>query len=71
MTLVARLCGLILLLLSGLALAETPPERRVALVIGNSSYRNAPVLPNTPSHQLRMLLCKGCLAAQPPCRSLH
>lgn len=47
MTLVARLCGLILLLLSGLALAETPPERRVALVIGNSSYRNAPVLPNT------------------------
>ncbi|RYE30997.1 MAG: caspase family protein, partial [Hyphomicrobiales bacterium] len=47
MTLVARLCGLILVLLSGLALAETPPERRVALVIGNSSYRNAPVLPNT------------------------
>lgn len=47
MTLVARLCGLFLLLLSGLALAETPPERRVALVIGNSSYRNAPALPNT------------------------
>ena len=47
MPLVARLCGLFLLLLSGLALAETPPERRVALVIGNSSYRNAPVLPNT------------------------
>lgn len=47
MILVARLCGLILLLLSGLALAETPPERRVALVIGNSSYRNAPALPNT------------------------
>lgn len=47
MTLVARLCGLFLVLLSGLALAETPPERRVALVIGNSSYRNAPVLPNT------------------------
>lgn len=47
MTPVARLCGLILLLLSGLALAETPAERRVALVIGNSSYRNAPVLPNT------------------------
>lgn len=47
MTLVARLCGLLLMLLSGLALAETPPERRVALVIGNSSYRNAPVLPNT------------------------
>ena len=42
MTLVARLCGLFLLLLSGLALAETLPERRVALVIGNSSYRNAP-----------------------------
>lgn len=47
MTLVARLCGLLLVMLSGLALAETPPERRVALVIGNSSYRNAPVLPNT------------------------
>lgn len=47
MTLVARLCGLFLVLLSGLALAEAPPERRVALVIGNSSYRNAPVLPNT------------------------
>ncbi len=47
MILVARLCGLILLLLSGLAMAETPPERRVALVIGNSAYRNAPVLPNT------------------------
>lgn len=47
MTLVARICGLFLVLLSGLALAETPPERRVALVIGNSSYRNAPVLPNT------------------------
>ena len=47
MTLVAQLCGLFLLVLSGLALAETPPERRVALVIGNSSYRNAPVLPNT------------------------
>ena len=47
MTFVARLCGLILVLLSGLALAETQPERRVALVIGNSSYRNAPALPNT------------------------
>lgn len=47
MTLVARLCGLFLVLLSGLALAETPLERRVALVIGNSSYRNAPALPNT------------------------
>ena len=47
MTLVARLCGLLLMLWSGLALAETPPERRVALVIGNSSYRNAPALPNT------------------------
>jgi hypothetical protein len=44
---VARLCGLILLLLSGLAVAAPQPERRVALVIGNSSYRNAPVLPNT------------------------
>ncbi|CAM5195190.1 hypothetical protein ARD30_18415 [Bosea thiooxidans] len=44
---VARLCGLILLLLSGLAMAAPQPERRVALVIGNSSYRNAPALPNT------------------------
>lgn len=43
----ARLCGLILLILSGLAMAQPLPERRVALVIGNSSYRNAPVLPNT------------------------
>lgn len=47
MILIARLCGLIMLMLTGLALAAPAPERRVALVIGNSSYRNAPVLPNT------------------------
>ncbi|MDP3257254.1 caspase family protein, partial [Bosea sp. (in: a-proteobacteria)] len=39
------LMGLALLLLALPATAAT--ERRVALVIGNSSYANAPVLPNT------------------------
>ncbi|MFJ5370776.1 caspase family protein, partial [Bosea sp. CER48] len=39
--------GLIMLVLTGLAMAAPAPERRVALVIGNSSYRNAPALPNT------------------------
>ncbi|QEL24939.1 hypothetical protein FQV39_21850 [Bosea sp. F3-2] len=47
MILIARLCGLIMLMLTGLAMAAPAPERRVALVIGNSSYRNAPVLLNT------------------------
>ncbi|WID98962.1 caspase family protein [Bosea vestrisii] len=47
MILIARLCGLIMLMLTGLAMAAPASERRVALVIGNSSYRNAPVLPNT------------------------
>lgn len=49
MNVVARLCGLIMLMLSSLAVAAPAPvqERRVALVIGNSSYRNAPALPNT------------------------
>ena len=47
MILIARLCGLIMLMLTGLAMAAPAPERRVALVIGNSSYRNAPALPNT------------------------
>lgn len=47
MIVIARLCALIMLMLSGLAIAAPAPERRVALVIGNSSYRNAPVLPNT------------------------
>jgi uncharacterized caspase-like protein len=47
MILIARLCGLIMLMLTGLAMAASASERRVALVIGNSSYRNAPVLPNT------------------------
>jgi uncharacterized caspase-like protein len=49
MIVVARVCGLIMLMLSSLAVAAPAPvqERRVALVIGNSSYRNAPALPNT------------------------
>jgi len=47
MILIARLCGLIMLMLTSLAMAAPASERRVALVIGNSSYRNAPVLPNT------------------------
>lgn len=47
MILIARLCGLVMLMLAGLAMAAPVPERRVALVIGNSSYRNAPALPNT------------------------
>jgi len=49
MIVVARLCGLIMLMLSSLAtaVAAPAPERRVALVIGNSSYRHAPALPNT------------------------
>jgi hypothetical protein len=41
---VFALIGLAMVLLAGPALAS---ERRVALVIGNSAYRNAPVLPNT------------------------
>lgn len=49
MIVIARICGLIMLMLSSLAVAAPAPvqERRVALVIGNSSYRNAPALPNT------------------------
>lgn len=42
----ARLCTLIGLL-TLLAVPAPASERRVALVIGNSAYRNAPVLPNT------------------------
>lgn len=47
MTAIARFCALIMLMLTGLAVAAPAPERRVALVIGNASYRNAPALPNT------------------------
>jgi len=49
MIVIARICGLIMLMLSSLVVATPAPaqERRVALVIGNSSYRNAPALPNT------------------------
>lgn len=51
MTAAVRFCALIALLaqlVAGPALAQ-PQERRVALVIGNSAYKNAPVLPNTPN----------------------
>jgi hypothetical protein len=43
----ARFCALIVLAMSVLALPALATDRRVALVIGNSSYRNAPALPNT------------------------
>lgn len=46
MVAIARLCLLIGLLMS-LAAPASASERRVALVIGNASYANAPVLPNT------------------------
>ncbi|RXT57513.1 hypothetical protein B6S44_03600 [Bosea sp. Tri-44] len=51
MTAVVRFCALIALLAHFVALpalAQTQ-ERRVALVIGNSAYKNAPALPNTPN----------------------
>lgn len=51
MTATVRFCALIALLAQLLAmpaLAQTQ-ERRVALVIGNSAYKNAPALPNTPN----------------------
>lgn len=41
---ISMLFGLAAMLLAGQVLAS---ERRVALVIGNSTYRNAPALPNT------------------------
>jgi len=47
MSLVARLCLLIGLAFQLLALPALATERRVALVIGNSSYANAPALLNT------------------------
>ncbi|MFC5419309.1 MAG: hypothetical protein DI537_18720 [Stutzerimonas stutzeri] len=51
MTAAVRFCALIALLAQLVALpalAQTQ-ERRVALVIGNSAYKNAPALPNTPN----------------------
>ncbi|KRE13057.1 hypothetical protein ASE66_21595 [Bosea sp. Root483D1] len=51
MTAAVRFCALVALLAQLVvlpALAQTQ-ERRVALVIGNSAYKNAPVLPNTPN----------------------
>ena len=47
MNFVAGLCVLIGLTMQLLAMPAAATERRVALVIGNSSYSNAPVLPNT------------------------
>ena len=47
MILVARFHALIGLAMLLLAVPALSTERRVALVIGNSSYANAPVLPNT------------------------
>jgi hypothetical protein len=47
MILVAGFRALIGLAMLFLAVPATAAERRVALVIGNSSYANAPVLPNT------------------------
>jgi hypothetical protein len=47
MILVAKLCALIGLAMQLLAVPAAATERRVALVIGNSGYSNAPVLPNT------------------------
>jgi uncharacterized caspase-like protein len=51
MTAATRFCALIALLAQLVALPALAqnPERRVALVIGNSTYKNAPVLPNTPN----------------------
>jgi hypothetical protein len=47
MILVARFCALIGLAMQLLAVPAAATERRVALVIGNSGYSNAPALPNT------------------------
>jgi hypothetical protein len=47
MGLIARFCVLIGLAMQLLAVPAAATERRVALVIGNSGYSNAPVLPNT------------------------
>jgi hypothetical protein len=51
MAALVRVCALIVLLgqlVAAPALSQTQ-ERRVALVIGNSAYKNAPALPNTPN----------------------
>lgn len=42
-----KLCALVALLSQLLALPVLAQDRRVALVIGNSAYKNAPALPNT------------------------
>lgn len=47
MAAIVRLCALIGLLAQMLVAPALAEERRVALVIGNSAYRNAPALPNT------------------------
>lgn len=47
MAAVVKFCALIALLWQLLALPALAQDRRVALVIGNSTYKNAPVLPNT------------------------
>jgi len=46
-----RICALVGLVLQVVVLpaAAQTQERRVALVIGNSAYKNAPALPNTPN----------------------
>lgn len=47
MNVVAGFCALIAFAVQLLAVPAAATERRVALVIGNSSYKNAPALPNT------------------------
>ncbi|MBN9468153.1 MAG: caspase family protein [Bosea sp.] len=47
MNITFKLCALAALLLQTLALPALAQDRRVALVIGNSTYKNAPALPNT------------------------
>lgn len=47
MALLARCCALIGLAMQLLVTPALADERRVALVIGNSAYKNAPALPNT------------------------
>jgi uncharacterized caspase-like protein len=53
-TVLAAVLGLLLALLARAADAQQPgpgsgPERRVALVVGNGTYQNAPELPNPPN----------------------
>lgn len=47
MAAIVRFCALVGLLAQLVALPALAQDRRVALVIGNSTYKNAPVLPNT------------------------